>query len=116
MLGVKNYTDHEIQSLQLSDADARDIASDLEQVGFDKKNITIALNLRAKADFDRQFGVFLATIKEGDVVFFYYSGHGVGVEATNTNYLLLSGVRSLFSFRQATSCRPSTAPTTTSFG
>ena len=98
VLGVKNYPDHEIQTLQLPEADAKGIASDLEQIGFDKKNITTALNLRAKADFDRQFGVFLATVKPGDVVFFYYSGHGVGLEATNTDYLLLSGVRSLFTF------------------
>ena len=98
LLGVKNYPDHEIQTLQLPEADAKGIASDLEQIGFDKKNITTALNLRAKADFDRQFGVFLATVKPGDVVFFYYSGHGVGLEATNTDYLLLSGVRSLFTF------------------
>ena len=98
VVGIKNYPDHDIQSLQLSDADANGIASDLEQVGFDKKNITTALNLRAKADFDREFGAFLATVKQGDVVFFYYSGHGVGLEATNTDYLLLSGARSLFTF------------------
>ena len=55
VLGVKNYADRDIQTLVLSDADAKDVASDLEQVGFDKKNITTALNLRAKADFDRQF-------------------------------------------------------------
>jgi len=98
VLGVKNYADRDIQTLVLPDADAKDVASDLEQVGFDKKNITTALNLRAKADFDKQFNTFLATVKDGDVVFFYYSGHGVGLESNNTNYLLLGGVRSLFSF------------------
>jgi uncharacterized protein len=98
VLGVKNYTDRDIQTLQLPEADAKDVASDLEQVGFDKKNITTVLNLRAKADFDKQFNAFLATIKEGDIVFFYYSGHGIGLESNNTNYLLLGGVRSLFGF------------------
>lgn len=98
LLGIKNYPDTDIQSLQLSEEDAKGVATDLEQVGFDKKNITTALNLRSKADFDRQFGAFLGTVKEGDVVFFYYSGHGVGLEASNTNYLLMGGVRSLFSF------------------
>ena len=99
VLGVKNYSDREIQTLELPEADARGVASDLEQIGFDKKNITTALNLRAKPDFDKQFNTFLATIKEGDIVFFYYSGHGVGLESNNTNYLLLGGVRSLFGTR-----------------
>jgi uncharacterized protein len=98
VLGVKNYADREIQTLELPEADARGVASDLEQIGFDKKNITTALNLRAKADFDKQFNTFLATIKEGDIIFFYYSGHGVGLESNNTNYLLLGGVRSPFGF------------------
>ena len=98
VLGVKTYPDKEIQSLELPEQDARGVAADLEQVGFDKKNITLALNLRAKADFDKQFGAFLATVKEGDIVYFYYSGHGIGVEANNTDYLLLGGVRSLFSY------------------
>jgi len=98
VLGIKTYPDHDIQSLNLPEADAKGIAADLEEVGFDKKNITTALNLRVKAEFDKQFGAFLSTVKEGDVVFFYYSGHGMGVEATNTDYLLLGGVRSLFTF------------------
>ena len=96
VLGVGNYKD--LQTLGLSESDVTDVAAQLEQVGFDKKNITKAINLRGKADFDKQFNTFLATIKEGDVVFFYYSGHGVGLESNNTNYLLMGGVRSLFTF------------------
>ena len=72
-----------------------DLAADLEQVGFDKKNITLATELRSKADFDKRFGAFLATVKEGDTVLFFYSGHGLGVEANNTNYLLLGDIKSL---------------------
>ena len=71
------------------------IAADLEQVGFDKKNITLATELRGKSDFDKRFQAFLATVKEGDVVLFFYSGHGLGVEANNTDYLLLSDIKSL---------------------
>jgi TPR repeat protein len=96
VLGIRNYTD--LQSLVLPEWDVSDIAAELEQVGFDKKNIAKAVNLRAKTDFDKQFNTFLATIKEGDIVFFYYSGHGVGLESNNTNYLLMGGMRSLFTF------------------
>jgi TPR repeat protein len=98
VLGEQRYSDHMIPSLERSDADASDIAADLEQVGFDKKNITLATELRAKSDFDKRFAAFLSTVKEGDVVFFYYSGHGLGVEANNTNYLLLGDIKSLYSY------------------
>ncbi len=98
VLGEQRYSDHNIPSLERSDADASDIAADLEQVGFDKKNITLATDLRAKGDFDKRFAAFLATVKEGDTVFFYYSGHGLGVEANNTDYLLLSDIKSLYSY------------------
>ncbi|MGD0640551.1 MAG: DUF2610 domain-containing protein [Roseiarcus sp.] len=98
VLGEERYSDHNIPSLTRSDTDAGDIAADLEQVGFDKKNITLATELRAKADFDKRFSAFLATVKEGDIVFFYYSGHGLGVEANNTDYLLLADAKSLYSY------------------
>jgi TPR repeat protein len=98
VLGVQHYTDRNIQSLTRSDADASDVASDLEQVGFDKKNITLATDLRTKADFDKRFTAFLATVKDGDAVFFFYSGHGLGVDASNTDYLLLADLKSLYSY------------------
>src|SRR5579863_4086597 len=98
VLGVQHYSDREIQPLSRSDTDAADIAADLEQIGFDKKNITLATDLRAKADFDKRFSAFLATVNEGDTVFFFFSGHGLGVESTGTNYLLLADLKSLYTF------------------
>jgi uncharacterized protein len=95
LVGEQRYSDPDIPSLTRSDNDAGDLATDLEQVGFDKKNITVATELRGKADFDKRFGAFLATVKEGDIVLFFYSGHGLGVEANNTNYLLLGDIKSL---------------------
>jgi len=98
VLGEQRYTDSNIQSLTRSDNDAADVASDLEQVGFDKKNITLATDLRARADFDKRFTAFLATVQSGDIVFFFYSGHGLGVDASNTDYLLLSDLKSLYTY------------------
>jgi uncharacterized caspase-like protein len=95
LVGEQRYSDQDIPSLTRSDNDAGDLAADLEQVGFDKKNITLATELRGKADFDKRFGAFLATVKEGDIVLFFYSGHGLGVEANNNNYLLLGDIKSL---------------------
>src|SRR5271157_5309395 len=95
VVGERRYSDSDIPSLARSDNDASDVAADLEQVGFDKKNITLVTELRAKSDFDKRFDAFLATVKEGDVVLFFYSGHGLGVEANDTNYLLLGDIKSL---------------------
>ena len=98
LVGEQRYGDQDIPSLTRSDNDASDLAADLEQVGFDKKNITLATELRGKSDFDKRFQAFLATVKEGDVVLFFYSGHGLGVEANNTDYLLLGDIKSLRSY------------------
>jgi hypothetical protein len=101
LLGEQRYADQDIPSLTRSDNDASDLAADLEQVGFDKKNITLATELRSKADFDKRFNAFLATVKEGDIVLFFYSGHGLGVEANNTNYLLLGDIKSLRTYTRS---------------
>src|SRR5216684_404771 len=98
VLGVQRYSDPQIQRLNRSDTDAADIAADLEQLGFDKKNITLATDLRAKPDFDKRFDAFLTTVQEGDFVFFFFSGHGIGVEESDTNYLLFADLKSLFTF------------------
>ncbi len=95
VVGVQEYSDEYIQRLTRSDADAEDIAKDLQDIGFDKKNVTLATDIRNKDDFDKKFQAFLKTVNEGDIVFFFFSGHGTGVEATNTNYLLLADLESL---------------------
>ena len=98
VVGVQNYSDPAIQQLKFPEADATGVAADLADIGFDKKNVTLVTGLRAKADFDKKFKDFLATVKEGDTVFFYFSGHGAGIEATRANYLLLGGLKSLFAY------------------
>ena len=98
VVGEQNYSDPAIQQLKFPNADAAGIAADLVDIGFDKKNVTLVTDLRAKADFDKKFKDFLGTVKEGDIVFFYFSGHGAGVEATRANYLLLGGLKSLFAY------------------
>jgi TPR repeat protein len=95
IVGVQRYSDRDIQPLTRSDSDAADVASDLQDMGFDKKNVTLATDIRSKDDFDKKFQAFLKTVNEGDDVFFFFSGHGIGVEATNTNYLLLADLQSL---------------------
>src|SRR5579863_3422211 len=101
VLGIERYSDPDIQSLTRSDTDAADIASDLEDLGFDKKDITLATDIRAKDEFEKRFQAFLKTIEEGDDVFFFFSGHGTSVETTNTNYLLLGNAKSLKSYTQS---------------
>jgi TPR repeat protein len=94
VVGVERYADSEVQSLTRSNTDAKDIAHDLQQVGFDPKDIAVVADPRSKADFNKKFDSFLNTIKEGDFVVFFFSGHGLGVESSGSNYLLMGDVKS----------------------
>jgi uncharacterized protein Smg (DUF494 family) len=49
-VGIERYTDGYIQRLERTANDAKDLAKDLEQVGFDKKNIKVAVD---RADIDK---------------------------------------------------------------
>jgi TPR repeat protein len=101
VVGIERYDDPNIQSLTRADNDAADLAADLQEVGFDKKNVTLAIDVRTRDEFDKKFQAFLKTVEKGDDVFFFFSGHGMGVAATNTNYLLLGGLKSLKSYTRA---------------
>ena len=95
--GIDNYKDKTIQKLTLATQDAEDIARDLKEIGFDEKNIKLVKNSSSKSSFLSEFNKFVETIKEGDVVFFFFSGHGFGGRSANglpENYLLFADVRS----------------------
>jgi uncharacterized protein len=98
LVGVQRYSDGRIPRLRLTVNDANDMAKDLEEVGFDKKNIKVANDLRNREAFDKEFNTFLKTVEKGDTVVFFYSGHGFGIEADQTNYLLFGDLKSLFAF------------------
>jgi len=98
LIGNQEYKDGNIQQLRRSANDAKDLAKDLEEVGFDKKNIKVVLDIKTKSAFDKEFDAFLKTIETGDTVFFYFSGHGFGVEADQNNYLLFTELKSPFAY------------------
>ena len=101
LVGNERYSDSNIPQIGRSANDAKDLAGDLEQVGFDKKNIKTVVDLKSKPAFDKEFDAFLKTIEPDDVVFFFYSGHGFGVELEQANYLLMGDVKSPFAFTRA---------------
>ena len=101
IVGIERYSDGDVQSLARANTDARDLGHDLEQVGFDPKNITVATDVANKADFNKKFDAFLKTVKEGDFVFFFFSGHGLGVETSDTNFLLFGDLKSQLSYTRA---------------
>ena len=101
IIGNKEYRDGNIQQLQRTINDARDVAKDLEEIGFDKKNIKVVLDIKNKGAFDKEFDAFLKTVETGDTVFFYFSGHGFGVEAEQNNYLLFTELKSPFAFARS---------------
>jgi hypothetical protein len=98
LVGIERYSDGFIQRLDRTVNDAKDLAKDLEEVGFDKKNIKVVSDLKNRDAFEKEFSAFLKTIESGDTVFFFFSGHGFGVEADQTNYLLFTDLKSPFTF------------------
>src|SRR4029079_5615565 len=101
VVGVQRYSDGIIQQLRLSTNDAKDLARDLEQVGFEKKNIKVVADPKSKEAFNREFSAFLKTVEAGDTVLFFFAGHGFGVEADQTNYLLLGDLKSPFAYTRS---------------
>src|SRR5271170_4496700 len=101
LVGIQRYSDGYIQRLDRAANDAKDLAKDLEEVGFDKKNIKVAVDLRDRDAFEKEFSGFLNTIQAGDDVVFYFSGHGFGVEADQTNYLLFADLKSPFTYTKS---------------
>jgi TPR repeat protein/uncharacterized protein (UPF0335 family) len=98
LVGIERYSDGFIQRLDRTVNDAKDLAKDLEEVGFDKKNIKVVTDLKNRDAFEKEFSAFLKTIEAGDTVFFFFSGHGFGVEADQTNYLLFTDLKSPFTY------------------
>jgi TPR repeat protein len=101
LIGIQRYSDGYIPQLRLTANDARDMAKDLEEVGFDKKNIKVAVDLKNRDAFEKEFSAFLKTVESGDTVVFFFSGHGFGVEADQTNYLLFGDLKSPFNYTKA---------------
>jgi TPR repeat protein len=98
LVGIQRYSDGYIQRLERAANDARDLGADLVDVGFDKKNVKVVVDLANRDAFEKEFSAFLNTIQAGDDVVFYFSGHGFGVEADQTNYLLFTDLKSPFTF------------------
>jgi uncharacterized protein (UPF0335 family) len=101
LVGIQRYSDGYIPQLRLSVNDAKGVAKDLEEVGFDKKNIKVAVDLKNREAFEKEFSAFLKTVEKGDTVVFFFSGHGFGVEADQTNYLLFGDLKSPFNYTKA---------------
>lgn len=101
LVGVQRYSDPRIQQLSRTVTDAKDLAHDLEEASFDKKDIKVLADPRNRESFNKEFDAFLKTVEAGDDVIFFYSGHGFGIERDQTNYLLLGDVNSPFAYTQS---------------
>ena len=101
LVGIQSYSDGYVQPLERAANDANDLARDLQEVGFDKKNIKVAVDLSSRDAFEKIFSDFLSTIQPGDDVVFYFSGHGFGVESDQTNYLLFTDLKSPFTYTKS---------------
>ena len=82
VIGNQDYTSG---SLRNTIQDATVVAQALGHAGFAARDVTLLKNLNA-TDLRGATRRFAASVREGDLVFIYYSGHGV--EIRGTNYLL----------------------------
>jgi hypothetical protein len=83
LVGVDKYTAG-LASLQTANNDVASAAKTLGDLGFTIE----VLKDPDRAEFDRRWAIFRASIKEGDVAAFYFGGHGLQVDGAN--YLLAS--------------------------
>lgn len=101
LVGVNSYSDREINKLTRSVNDANDIGEELQDVGFDKKNIRILANPKNRAELTKAYAEFLKTVQPGDVVLVFFSGHGYGLQETGVNYLLTGDVKGLLTYTKS---------------
>ena len=79
---VGNDAYQNIDPLKKAVNDARSMAQGLQRLGF---QVTLGENLKRR-DFIERFNAFENSVRAGDIVFLFYSGHGV--ELDGANYLI----------------------------
>src|SRR5215216_1831813 len=79
---VGNDLYQEVDPLKKAVNDARAVAQGLQRLGF---QVTLGENLKRR-DFIERLSAFENSVKAGDTVFLFYSGHGV--ELDGANYLI----------------------------
>ena len=81
VIGNADYSD----GLQLNNPtnDAYRLAGTLSGLGFKLYKSAPQTNLRTRVDFENVISDFISKIQPSDIVFLYYSGHGVQIEGAN---------------------------------
>ena len=97
LVGNQHYKDGNIQQLRRTINDAKDLAKDLEEIGFDKKNIKVVTDVKNKNAFDKEFNAFLKTVNTGDTVFFYFPATASASRPIRTTICCSRIVKSPFS-------------------
>ncbi len=88
VVGVGDYK--ELAPLRTATADAEDVSNALERLPTTKYNVRPLINPKL-AKFEQAWHAFLNDVKPGDLVVFYFAGHGI--EAQQSNFLLLSDAK-----------------------
>jgi formylglycine-generating enzyme required for sulfatase activity len=83
VIAMSNYQN--IGPLKNPPNDADDMVAALEQLGFKRENIVVIKN-QGLGYVQSQINLFVNSLRANDIVFFYFSGHGIGYNGDN--YLL----------------------------
>lgn len=88
LIGINDYPDEQ-NRLYGCVNDVYRISEVLQEYGFSSEEIRVALNERATAkDIRDRMDWLLSDTKEGDLRFFFYSGHGAQIPSSHADYEL----------------------------
>lgn len=93
VIGIDDY--EELTDLNKAVGDADSLETTLADLGF---SVTVKNNIPAR-EFDDAIDEFVASLKRGDVAFFFFSGHGVSYE--QRNFLLPADMPALDAVRES---------------
>lgn len=94
-LVVGNAAYKAVPALENSVNDSREVCNSLKKLGF---QATCAADVKTKGQFKDLVSKFVQGVKKGDVILFYYAGHGVEMEGENFLVPTMAEFRSRGSF------------------
>ena len=99
VIGIGNYAGD--KKLENPENDANDMSSMLKSIGF---KVTTATNL-THADMDRHIVTYKHEIQSGDLVLFYFAGHGTQWEVCSESFSILNHFHILMIFSSCNTTR-----------
>jgi hypothetical protein len=84
IIGIEEYQRQEISKVDFAEADAQAVADGFKYSGLSEDNIVALLSASAtKTTIESKLRTLMTTVRESDQLFFFYAGHGFGMNSSN---------------------------------